>query len=62
MAWFLVSTKSPGLKFRIVKLDKQTMRATLRGATGTDFERDISQETLDKLGYKIAQVEEEVKE
>lgn len=58
MAWFLVSTKAPGLKFRIVKLDKTTMRAVLRGATGSEFERDISQETLDKLGYKVAQIEE----
>lgn len=55
MAWFLESTKAPGLYFRIVKLDKTTMRATLSGATGTEFERDISQETLDKLGYKVVQ-------
>lgn len=58
MAWYLVSTKAPGLKFRIVKLDKSTMRATLSGATGTEFERDISQETLDKLGYQIVKVDE----
>lgn len=59
MAWFLVSTKAPGLKFRVVKLDKQTMRAVLRGATGSEFERDISQETLDKLGYQIVQIDEQ---
>lgn len=51
--WYLVSTKMPNLKFKIVTLDKSTMRATLQGDTGVPFERDISQETLDKFGYRI---------
>jgi len=59
MAWYVVSTKAPGLKFKIVKLDKTTMRATLEGATGVPFEKDISQDMLDKFGYKIEKVEDQ---
>lgn len=62
MAWFLISTKAPGLKFEIVKLDKQTMRATLKGATGVEFEKDITQDVLDKLGYTIQKVEAQATE
>lgn len=51
--WYLVSTKAPNLRFKIVELDKHTMRAKLQGDTGVPFERDISQETLDKFGYRI---------
>lgn len=58
MAWFLESTKAQGLRFKINKLDKTTMRATLQGDTGVPFERDISQETLDKYGYKIVRVDD----
>lgn len=58
--WFLESTKAPGLRFKIVKLDKVNMRAVLQGDTGVPFERDISQATLDKFGYKIVKAEEPV--
>ena len=57
--WFLESTKAPGLRFKIVKLDKASMRATLLGDTGVPFEREISQATLDKYGYKLIQAEGE---
>jgi hypothetical protein len=57
--WYLESTKAPGLRFKIVKLDKATMRATLLGATGVPFERDIGNDTLEKYGYKIVKREEE---
>lgn len=53
MAFYLQSTKVPGLRFKIVKLNKETMRAELMGDTQVPFERDISQETLDKYGYTI---------
>lgn len=56
--WFLENVKTPGLRFRIVKLDKVNMRAVLQGDTGVPFERDISQPTLDKFGYKIVKVED----
>ena len=56
MKWFLESTKAPGLRFEIVKLDKATMRATLKGDTGVPFERDLSGDTLAKYGYKIVKV------
>lgn len=56
-AWFLESTKAPGLRFKIVHLDKQTMRAKLLGDTGVPFERDISAETLEKYGYRITKAE-----
>lgn len=58
MAWYLESTKARGLRFKIVKLDKATMRATLEGDTGVPFERDISADTLAKYGYKILKVDE----
>ena len=51
--WFLVSTKAKGLKFEIVKLDRATMRATLKGDTGVPFERDLGGDTLAKYGYEI---------
>lgn len=57
--WYLESTKAPGLRFRIVKLDKATQRATLQGDTGVPFERDISQVSLDKYGYKVVREEQE---
>lgn len=55
MAWYLESTKAKGLQFKIVKLDKVAKRATLEGPTGMPFERDISQEALDKYGYRVIQ-------
>lgn len=58
MAWYLESTKARGLKFKILKLDKSTMRATLQGDTGVPFDRDISSDTLAKYGYKIVKVED----
>ena len=58
-SWYLESTKAPGLRFKIVKLDKATMRATLQGDTGVPFDREIGQETLDKYGYKIVKREDE---
>lgn len=58
MAWYLESTMAKGLRFKILKLDKTTMRAELQGGTGVPFERDISAETLKKYGYQIVKVEE----
>lgn len=55
--WYLDSTKAKGLRFEIVKLDKSTMRATLKGDTGVPFERDIGGDTLAKYGYKIVKAE-----
>jgi hypothetical protein len=55
--WFLESTKAPGLRFKIVKLDKETLRAELMGDTGVAFERDISGDALAKYGYQIIKVE-----
>lgn len=60
--WFLESTRATGLAFRIAKLDRQTMRATLVGETGVPFERDISQEALDKFGYRIVRRDVEQQE
>ena len=59
VVWYLESTKAPGLRFKITKLDKATMRATLQGDTGVPFERLISEEELAKYGYKIVKREEE---
>lgn len=56
MPFDLVSTKAPGLRFRIVKLDKATMRATLIGDTGVEFERTLSEAELEKFGFSIEKV------
>ena len=56
--WYLESTKAPGLRFRILKLDKANQRATLQGDTGVPFDRDISQVSLDKYGYRVVKVNE----
>lgn len=58
MGWYLVSTTSPGLRFKIVSLDKATQRATLLGDTGAPFERDISEEVLTKYFYKIERIDD----
>jgi len=60
MAWYLESTKAKGLRFKIVKLDRETMKATLQGDTGIPFERDISEATLEKYGYRVVKVDEAV--
>jgi hypothetical protein len=54
--WYLVHTKVQNLKFKILELDKDTMHAKLLGDTGVPFERDISQESLDKFGYRIEKI------
>jgi hypothetical protein len=58
--FWLVSTKAKGLKFRVLKLNKEEKRATLQGETGVPFETGIAQEQLDKLGYIIEITNEEV--
>lgn len=58
MAWYLNSTKAPGLRFKILKLDKATLKATLEGDTGISFDRNIGPETLEKYGYEIVEVDE----
>jgi hypothetical protein len=58
MAWYVVSTKAPGLKFRIVKLDKNSMQATLKGDTGVEFDKTLTQDVLDKFGYRIERIKE----
>jgi hypothetical protein len=60
MAWYVESTKAPGLRFRIVKLDKTSMHATLKGDTGVEFEKTLTQDVLDKFGYKVIQIKDAV--
>lgn len=55
--WFLEHTTHKGLRFKIVKLDKATMKATLLGDTGVPFDRDISEDSLKKFGYAIVKRE-----
>ena len=54
--WFLESTKAKGLRFRILKLDRDTMTAQLLGDTGVPFEKVITPDVLDKYGYTITKV------
>lgn len=58
--FWLVSSKVKGLKFRVLKLDKENMKATLEGDTGVPFETSIAPEALEKLGYTVAITQEEV--
>lgn len=60
--WYLESTKAEGLRFKILKLNKETMRAELLGDTGVPFERSIAGDVLEKYGYKIVKVAVEVEE
>ena len=56
---FYLEHKQAKLRFKILKLDKTTMIATLQG-TGSDtpFTRSIKQEDLDKYGYTVVKVDE----
>ena len=56
MPWYLESTKAVGLRFKVLKLDKQTKMAHLVGETGVPFERSIAQDALDKYGFRIVNV------
>jgi hypothetical protein len=58
MAWYLQSTKAEGLRFKIVKLDTHTGRATLMGDTGVPFERVLTDELMEKFGYRPIMVNE----
>jgi hypothetical protein len=59
MAFFLESTRKPGLRYRVAKLDKATMRATLVGELNVPFERVLDAASLEKYGYKIVKVPDE---
>lgn len=58
--FWLESTKAKGLKFKVIQLDRENMRATLEGDTGVPFETSIAQDVLDKLGYVVKITTEEV--
>jgi hypothetical protein len=49
---YLESTIAPGLRFRVLKLNKETKQATLLGDTGVPFDRILSDELMQKYGYK----------
>lgn len=51
--YYLQSLKVEGLRFKIVELDREKMRAKLQGATGVPFEQSISADSLKKFGYKV---------
>lgn len=56
-ARFLVSTKKPGLEFRIEKVTKLEgdagLRATMVGAHGIRFDKVINDDILAKYGYAV---------
>jgi N-acetyl-anhydromuramyl-L-alanine amidase AmpD len=56
--FYLKSTKAKDLRFKVVHLDKATMRATLQGDTGAPFETSVTEENLKKYGYEIEVVME----
>lgn len=57
--FYLEHTKHTGLRFKILKLNKETMHATLQGDTGVPFDRDISEASLTKYGYRVIKVDED---
>lgn len=54
---YLESTKAPGLRFRVMKVEKGTMRAQLLGDTGVAFERVLTDDVMNRYGYKLVRVE-----
>jgi hypothetical protein len=58
MPWYLNSTKAPGLRFRIAKLNTETKEATLVGPTGVPFQKKITDEVLAEYGYAVIKIEE----
>lgn len=59
---FLVSTKKPGLEFRVRKLEQGeagAFTATLEGSHGVTFQRTLSEDILQKYGYRMDQREVE---
>lgn len=57
--WYLESTKAPGLRFRIMHLEKESRRAQLLGDTGVPFERVLTDDVLEKYGFQVVRVAEE---
>ena len=67
---YLASTKKDGLRFRILDrvvenpeesdLTKLRMRLTLEGSHGITFERVVTHTSLEKYGYAVVAVDEDV--
>ena len=53
--FYLQARKVPGLRFEIIELDREKMRAKLKGATGVPFEQSITAEALERFGYDVKQ-------
>lgn len=51
--FYLQARKVKGLRFEIIELDRDKMRAKLLGATGVPFEQSITPEALEKFGYDV---------
>lgn len=53
---YLISTKKPGLEFRVLAvqpLESGGVRATLLGAHGVQFAKVLTDELLAKYGYTL---------
>jgi hypothetical protein len=53
---YLVSTKKPGLEFRILERtvnEDQSLTLKLLGATGVNFERRLTPDLLEQYGYAL---------
>ena len=60
MAFYVESTKAPGLRFKLIKFNKDTRIGTLLGDTGVPFERSLADDVLKKYGFKVVVVDEKV--
>lgn len=60
---YLTSTRTPGLKFRVLSTvpleDGAGVRAVLEGSHGVTFEKVITDELLQKNGYTVEVVVED---
>lgn len=51
--YYLQSTTTPSIRFRIISRDKDTGVARLMGMTGVEFTEVVNKEMLAKYRYKI---------
>ena len=54
---YLESERVPGRRFRVLSVDKETMKATLQG-DGVEFEFDVRPSVLKVVGYRVVKVME----
>jgi hypothetical protein len=57
MHFYLQNIKDENIRFEVIEFDKETKVGKLRGEYGAVISRDISKESLTKLGYRFVKSE-----